>query len=108
MGVYMAAPAGYIRSMENNTTIAVPAPFTFVSPQTGTEYLVVPKAQWRMAGGIMENCPMYRKDYVQYDIVLNGNLVQFCFNAEDVPSKVHDYENPLTEAQYAVLHSRFD
>lgn len=90
------------------TTLTVPAPFTYVSPQTGTEYTIVPRAEWRMVGGFMENCPMYRWDYIQYDIVLNGRMVQFCFDEKDLPSKVHDYENPLTEAQYAALHSRFD
>lgn len=81
---------------------------TYVSPQTGTEYLIVPKKMWRMAGGIMENCPLYRVDYVQYDVVLNGNMVQFCFDEKDIPDTVHHLENPLTEAQYNTLHSRYD
>lgn len=108
MAVYKAAATEYIRSMENNTTLTAPAPFTYVSPQTGTEYIIAPKAQWRMAGGIMENCPMYRKDYIQYDVVLNGNMVQFCFDEKDIPAAVHHFENPLTEEQYNTLHSRYD
>ena len=81
---------------------------TYVSPQTGTEYLIVAKPQWRMAGGILEGCPMYRKEYTQYNVVLNGNPVQFCFREEDIPETVRHYENPLTEAQLSVMHSRFD
>lgn len=96
--------------MENNTTATNMdlAPFTYVSPQTGTEYIIAPKAQWRMAGGIMENCPMYRTDYIQYDVVLNGNMVQFCFDKDRIPEVVFGLENPLTEEQYNTLHSRFD
>ena len=81
---------------------------TYVSPQTGTEYLIVPKKMWRMAGGIMENRPLYRVDYVQYDVVLNGNTVQFCFDEKDIPEAVSRFENPLTEEQARVFHSRYD
>lgn len=81
---------------------------TFVSPQTGTEYLVVAKPQRRMAGGILEGCPMYWADYTQYEIVLNGNPVQFCFTEQDVPDAVQRFENPLTSAQLDVMHSRYD
>jgi hypothetical protein len=81
---------------------------TFTSPQTGTEYLVVAKPSWRMAGGVLEGCPMYRVDYTQFDIVLHGNLVQFCFDEADIPDAVSRFENPLTDEQYATMHSRFD
>ncbi len=82
--------------------------FTYTSPQTGTEYLVVSKPAWHMAGGILEGCPMYRVDRTQFDIVLNGNLVQFCFREEDIPEAVRRFENPLTEEQYQTYHSRLD
>ncbi len=88
--------------MEKTTTT------TYTSPKTGTEYLVVAKPVWRMAGGVLEGCPMYRVDYTQYDIVLNGNLVQFCFAEKDIPDAVSTFENPLTEEAYNILHSRFD
>jgi hypothetical protein len=90
--------------MENNSLPLT----TYVSPQTGTEYLVVAKPSWRMAGGFLEGCEMYRQDYTEYQIVLNGNLVQFCFREEDVPETVRTFENPLTDAEYDILHSRFD
>ena len=76
---------------------------TYFSPRTGTEYLVVAKPQWRMAGGILENCPMYRKEYTQYDIVLDGNPVQFCFREEDIAETVEWFENPGRD-----IGSRFD
>jgi hypothetical protein len=92
------------RTMKENTLPLT----TFVSPQTGTEYLIVAKPQRRMRGGILEGCPMYWADYTQYDIVLNGNPVGFCFDEEDVAREVNHFENPLTEAQLAIMHSRFD
>lgn len=107
MVVYKAATTEYIRSMENNTTLTVPAPFTYVSPQTGTEYIIAPKAQSRMTKDSILS-PLYRKDYIQYDVVLNGNMVQFCFEETDIAETVRHFENPLTEAQYNVLHSRYD
>ena len=85
--------------MENNR----PMQTTYTSPQTGTQYDVVPKPMWRMAGGFMENCPMYRVDYTQYDIILNGKLVQFCFEEKDIADTVNRYENPGPD-----LGSRFD
>jgi hypothetical protein len=81
---------------------------TYTSPQTGTEYLIVHKPTWHMAGGILEGCPMYRVDYTQYDVVLNGNPVQFCFREEDIPEAVSRFENPFTDEQYNTLHSRLD
>jgi hypothetical protein len=76
---------------------------TFVSPRTGVEYLVVAKPQSRMAGGFLEGCPMYLKEYTQYDIVLNGNPVQFCFDEADIASTVEHFENPGAD-----LGSRYD
>jgi hypothetical protein len=76
---------------------------TFVSPRTGTEYLVVAKPQRRMRGGILEGCPMYWADYTQYDIVLNGNPVTFCFREEDIATSVEWFEYPNAD-----VGSRFD
>ncbi len=87
--------------MENDLT-------TFTSPQTGTVYEIQPETQWRMAGGFLEGCPMYREEYTQYNVLLNGKQVQFCFNLGSIPEAVSRYENPLTKSQYEVLHSRYD
>lgn len=75
---------------------------TYTSP-SGTSYQVVAKPMWRMAGGFMENCPMYRVDYTQYDIMLDGKMVQFCFDEKDIASTVARLENPGSD-----LGSRFD
>lgn len=80
-------------------------PFKHVSPRTGVEYDVVPELQWRMAGGFMEGCPMYRKEYVQYNIELDGKRVQFCFDTADVDTQVHHYEQPGWDG---VVGSRYD
>ena len=83
-------------------------PFTFTSPDTGTEYLVQPISQWRMAGGYLEHCPLYRVDYTEYQILRDGKVVQFCFSEDQIASTVRHLENPYTEAQLAVLSSRYD
>jgi len=95
--------------MENNTTLTAPAPFTYVSPQTGTEYIIAPKAQSRADYYEMGNpATRYMREYIQYDVVLNGNMVQFCFDEDRIPEVVSWFENPLTEKQYNALHSRYD
>ena len=66
----------------------------FTSPRTGTEYLVVTETCTRMAGGVLEGCDMYRTEYTQYNIVLNGRPVQFCFSEGDIPNAVAAFENP--------------
>ena len=33
-------------------------------------------------------------EYTQYDIVLSGNPVQFCFDEADVPNAVRHFEEP--------------
>ena len=78
-------------------------PFAFTSPRTGTQYLVVPSPRWRMAGGILENCPMYRVDYTQYDLVLDGQTVQFCFEKDRIAEAVERFENPGPD-----ISSRYD
>jgi hypothetical protein len=82
--------------------------FAYISPETNVEYLVVVNLQRRMRGGVLEGCPMYWQTEKQYDIVLNGNPVQFCFREEDIPDAVNRFENPLTEAQRMAISSRFD
>jgi hypothetical protein len=76
---------------------------TYTSPLTGTEYLVVPKTLTRAVGGILYGTPLRQEEYTQYDIILNGNPVQFCFSEGDVPATVAHLENPGPD-----LGSRFD
>ena len=79
--------------------------FTHVSPRTGVTYTVVPKVQRRMAGGILEGCEMYETEYVQYDITLNGSMVQFAFEIDDIDDQLRCYEEPRWHGVYS---SRFD
>ena len=76
---------------------------TFVSPRTGVEYLVVAKTETRMAGNWYKNEPLHEVENDVYEIVLNGNPVQFCFREEDIPSTVEHFENPGPD-----LSSRYD
>lgn len=65
---------------------------TWLSPKTGTQYLIVPRIQTRMTGDWVKGESLHPEEYVQYDIVLDGNLVQFCFRIEDVPAAVAHFE----------------
>jgi hypothetical protein len=77
---------------------------TFVSPRTGVEYLVIAKPQTRADYHEMGNpATRYIREYTQYDIVLNGNPVQFCFREEDIAETVEWFENPGVN-----VGSRFD
>ena len=73
--------------MENNLPMT-----TYVSPRTGTEYLIVPKQSWYMTfdgkGGSA------RKYFTKYEIVLNGNPVQFALSEETIPDQVRHFEQP--------------
>lgn len=80
-------PLTYNTYMENLT-------HTYVSPRTGTEYLVVPQTLTRMAGDWYKGEPLRPVEYTQWDIVLRGNLVQFCFNEADIPDAVRHFEEP--------------
>lgn len=53
----------------------------------------------------MEGCPLYRREYVQYNITLNGQRVQFCFDESDVDNALRHYEEPGWDG---VWGSRFD
>jgi hypothetical protein len=58
-----------------------------------------------MAGGILEGCEMYEKEYVQYDITLDGKMVQFAFEIGDIDTQLRCYEEPGWDGVYS---SRFD
>lgn len=81
---------------------------TYSSFQTGVEYRVVPEVHQRMRGGILEGCEMYWADVTQYNIMLNGERVNHCFEEGDIPLAIYHYENPLTDAQVKAISSRFD
>ena len=81
---------------------------TYTSLQTGTEYQIVANVQRRMRGGILEGCEMYWVDETEYDIMLNDERVTHCFEESSIPYAIHNYENPLTEAQRMAINSRFD
>jgi hypothetical protein len=81
---------------------------TYTSPQTGTEYQIVVNVQRRMVGGVLEGCPMYWQTEKQYNILLNGVRVNHCFRESEIADAVHNYENPLTEAQRMAISSKFD
>jgi len=62
---------------------------TFVSPRTGVEYLVVPKHGRR---AYFENGQQLWRDEVTYQIVLNGNPVQFALSEDGVAGSVAHFE----------------
>ena len=87
-------------SMEKETL-----PITiFVSPRTGTEYLIVAKSKSHVDyHEFMNPATEFIREYTQYDVVLNGNPVQFCFREEDIPATVEHFESPDPDCG-----SRFD
>ena len=58
---------------------------TYVSPLTGTEYLIVPKHGRR---AYYENGQQLWRDEVTYHIVLNGNPIQFALSLDDIAGAV--------------------
>jgi len=89
--------------MENQPIMKTLPLTTYQSPRTGTEYLIVAKTQTRMAGDWYKGEPLRPVEYTQYDIVLNGNPVQFCFDEADIAASVEHFENPGAD-----LGSRYD
>jgi hypothetical protein len=78
---------------------------TYTSPRTGTEYLIRPKAESRPDYYEMGNpATRYIREYTVYEIVLNGNPVEYAFREEDIPEAVEWFENP---PKYDI-GSRFD
>jgi hypothetical protein len=75
----------------------------YTSPRTGTEYLVVPQTLSRAVGGCLYGTPLRQEEYTQYDILLNGNLVQFCFSEGDVVDTIEYLEKPGPD-----IGSRYD
>lgn len=73
---------------------------TYVSPRTGTEYLIVPKHGRR---AYFEAGQQLWRDEVTYQIVLNGNPVQFALSEDGIAGSVEHFENPGPD-----LGSRYD
>ncbi len=73
---------------------------TFVSPRTGTEYLIVPKHGKRAY--YVDGQQLWRDETI-YEIILNGNPVQFALSEDRIADSVEHYENPGPD-----LSSRFD
>ena len=86
----------YYKSMKNKES-------TYVSPSTGVEYGVIAVPQRRMAGGILEGCEMYWKDYTEFRIMREGHGITFCFSEEEIPEAVRRVEYPHPD-----VSSRFD
>jgi hypothetical protein len=78
-------------------------PFTYTSPRTGTEYLIVPKTSTRMRGDWYKNEPLRPVEETTYEVVLMGNPVQFALSVEGVPDAVAHFECPGPD-----LSSRYD
>jgi hypothetical protein len=76
---------------------------TYVSPRTGTEYLIVPKTSTRMMGDWYKNEPLRPVETTTYEIVLNGNPVQFALSEDGIAASVEHFENPGPD-----LGSRYD
>jgi hypothetical protein len=74
---------------------------TYTSPLTGTVYDVKPEAQKRVTR--FEDGKGIWETYTQYNILLDGKMVQFCFDKTDIASTVSHLENPGPD-----LGSRFD
>lgn len=73
---------------------------TFVSPCTGTEYLIVPKYGKRAY--YVDGQQLWRDETI-YEIVLNGNPVQFALSEDRIAASVEHLENPGRD-----LGSRYD
>jgi hypothetical protein len=62
---------------------------TYLSPKTGTQYLIVPKHSQR---AYYEDGQQLWRDEVTYQVVLDGNPVQFALTMEGVPGAVAHFE----------------
>jgi hypothetical protein len=67
---------------------------TYTSPLTGTEYLIVPKTSTRMRGDWYKGEPLRPVEETTYEVVLNGNPVQFALSEAGVPDAVRHFEQP--------------
>lgn len=72
-------------------------------------YTIEVTDHWRMAGGALEGCPMYRQTYKQYTIFENGQLVTFVHDEDHIEEAIRYFEwaqdNPLAAL---AMSSRLD
>ena len=57
---------------------------TNMNKKTTMTYTIKTETRTRMAGGILEGCPMYEVKYTQYNILQDGQLVTFVYDETDV------------------------
>ena len=62
---------------------------TYLSPKTGTQYLVVPQCSKR---AYYEDGKQLWRDEVTYGVVLDGVRVQFALSVEGIPAAVAHFE----------------
>ena len=62
---------------------------TYLSPKTGTQYLIVPQNDRR---AYYEDGQQLWRDETTYQVVLDGNPVTFSLTWEGVPSSVAHFE----------------
>ena len=60
----------------------------------------------RMEGGVLDGTPMHPVEYTQYNILRDGQLVGFVFDAEDINTAIEAMEKYPRAAE--TMHSRFD
>ena len=71
-------------------------------------YTIEVTDHWRMAGGALEGCPMYRQTYKQYSIFEDGDLVTFVHDEDHIKEAIAMYEWAQANGLAAKLGSRFD
>lgn len=74
--------------------------YTYTSPLTGNEYLVVPETLTRMGGDWYKGEPLRPVEYTQYNVLFNGRKVQFAFSEEGVSDSVAHFEG-VTDGWYS-------
>ena len=84
--------------MTYNTHMENLTPFTYTSPRTGTEYLVVPKHSQR---AYYQDGQQLWRDEVTYEVVLNGRMVQFALTEDGVDGAVAHFEG-VTDGWYCL------
>jgi hypothetical protein len=75
----------------------------YTSPSTGKVYEIVTQNLTRMGGNWHSGEPLREVTYTQYDICLDGRMVQFTFRPDGIAEAVARYENPGPD-----LGSRWD
>jgi hypothetical protein len=76
----------------------------YTSPTTGNTYEVTSQVLTRTDYGTFgDPDSRFEREYTQFSIYFEGQLVQFCFSEGDIPATVAWLENPWPD-----ISSRFD